>query len=83
MSNVTKIDFGSLAERKRAELADALSAIAEHVRSGNVEYEPHGWVLLLHSDTNPSRFEVLNKGIRTKDDMHAAQRAMLRHIATT
>lgn len=80
MSTVTVIDFGTLAERRRAELADSLAAIAEHIRRGEIEDDPHGWVLLLHSDKG---YEVLNKGIRTKDDMDAAMRAMRVHIATT
>lgn len=76
------VNFGSLADRKRAELADALAAVAEHIRRGELEHDPHGWVLLLHSDENPGQFEVLNMGIRTKDDMDAATRAMRRHIET-
>jgi hypothetical protein len=68
---------------RRAELADALVEIAEHIRAGQLEHQPHGWVLLLHSDENPRRFEVLNKGIRTKDDMESATRAMRHHISAT
>lgn len=83
MSNVTVIDFGALADRRRTELADALAAVAENIRRGEIEHMPHGWVLLLHSETNPRKFEVLNKGIRTKVEMDAAQRAMRHHIETT
>lgn len=58
--SVTVIDFGTVAQRARSELADSLALIAELIRSGEMEHEPHGWVLLLHSDTNPQGFEVLN-----------------------
>lgn len=81
--SVTVIDFGTVAQRARSELADSLALIAELIRSGEMEHEPHGWVLLLHSDTNPQGFEVLNKGIRTKEDMARAEFAMRRHIETT
>lgn len=82
-TNVVPVNFGSAADMRRAELADALSEIAEHIRAGELEHQPHGWVLLLHSDANPRRFEVLNKGIRNKQDMEHATRAMRHHIETT
>ena len=83
MTNVLPVNFGAAAERRRAEIADALADIAEHIRAGELEFQPHGWVLLLQSDDNSARYEVLNKGIRTKDDMEFALRALRRHIATT
>ena len=83
MSNVAHVHFGSAADLRRAELADTMVEIAEHIRAGELEHQPHGWVLLLHSDDNPRRFEVLNKGIRTKDDMESATRAMRHHTAAT
>lgn len=81
--NVRRVHFGSAADRRRAELADSLALIAEHIRSGELEWPPHGWVLLLQSEANPARFEVLNKSIATKADMEQALSALRRHIATT
>ena len=83
MTNVVPVNFGSAADLRRAELADALLEVARHIKAGELEHQPHGWVLLLHSDDNPSGYEVLNKGIRTKQDMERATVAMRRHIATT
>jgi hypothetical protein len=83
MSNVLPVNFGVAADRRRAEIADALADIAEHIRAGELEFQPCGWVLLLQSDDNAARYEVLNKGIATKDDMERALAAMRRHIATT
>ena len=80
---IKRVNFGSAAGRRRAEIADALTEVAEHIRAGELECQPHGWVLLLQSEDNPARYEVLNKGIATKDDMERALAAMRRHIATT
>lgn len=83
MGKVTIFDFGSAAQRHRAALADGLVLIAENIRNGELEHPPHGWVLLLHSDLNPARFEILNQGIKTKCDMECAVTAMRRHIEIT
>jgi hypothetical protein len=79
-SVVTPVNFGSAAERHRAEIADALAEVARLIRENQLEDQPHGWVLLLHSDAG---YEVLNKGIRTKEELDRATLAIRRHIATT
>ena len=79
-SSVVPVNFGSAADRHRAEIADALAEVARLIRENQLEDQPHGWVLLLHSDAG---YEVLNKGIRTKDDLDRATVAIRRHIATT
>lgn len=76
MSEVITADFGSVADRQRAKLADSLEAIAGHIRRGEVEFEPRGYVLLLQSDLNPAQFEVLNVGIPTTVDMERAALAI-------
>jgi len=78
--SVTPVNFGSAADRHRAEIADALAEVARLIRENQLEDQPHGWVLLLHSD---SGYEVLNKGIRTKDDLERAASAIRRHVVTT
>ena len=76
MSNVTTIDFGTAAERQRAKLADSLETIGQHIRRGELEFEPQGFVLLLQSEQNPAQFEVLNVGIPTTVDMERAALAI-------
>jgi len=79
-SVVTPVNFGSAADRRRAEIADALAEVARLIRENQLKDQPYGWVLLLHSDAG---YEVLNKGIRTKDDLERATSAIRRHVATT
>lgn len=44
-------------ERMRARIADQLAEVAEHIRRGEVEADPDGWMLVLKSS---SGFEVLH-----------------------
>lgn len=81
MNKVAKVDFGSPAERQRAKLADSLEAIAGHIRRNELEYEPHGFILLLQSEQNPAHFEALNVGIPTTLDMERAAVAIRGRIA--
>ncbi len=80
MPRVIPLNFGSAADRRRAEIADALTEVARLIRANELEDQPHGWVLLLNSDAG---YEVLNKGIATKHDMERAVAAMRRHIDAT
>lgn len=70
MDNVLPADFGTLAQRNRAKLADRLEEIAGNIRRGEMQDEPTGWVLGLFSETNPNGIEFLNLGIRTTSDMY-------------
>ncbi|GGC25405.1 hypothetical protein GCM10011572_53500 [Pseudoduganella buxea] len=72
MGDITTVDFGTAAERQRAKLADSLEAIAGHIRRGELQFEPRGFVLLLQSEQNPAQFEVLNVGIPTTTDLERA-----------
>lgn len=44
-------------ERMRARIADQLAEVAGHIRRGEVEADPDGWMLVLKS---ASGFEVLH-----------------------
>lgn len=65
MAEIIRPNFGSPAQLQRAKLADALQAIAEHIRANELQYDPHGFLLVLESDLNPRQCEVLHVGIQT------------------
>ena len=80
MASITEVNFGTPAERQRVKLANALVDIANHIRLGELEFEPRGFVMLLQSDQNPAQFEVLNMGIPTGTDMERAAIAIRSRI---
>lgn len=57
--NVKQVYFGSASDRARAKMADALETIAGHIRRGEVERDPQGFVLVLMSNV-ASGSEVLH-----------------------
>jgi hypothetical protein len=72
MGELKTVDFGTTAERHRAKLADSLEEIAGHIRRGELEFDPQGFILMLQSDQHPAMWEVLNLGIPTTIDMERA-----------
>lgn len=80
MGDVKIVDFGSPAARERARLADKLEKIAGHIRRNEVEYEPHGFILMLLSNQNPAQWEALNVGVPTTMDVERAAAAIRSRI---
>ena len=72
MGDVKIVNFGTPAARQRAKLADHLERTANYIRTGQMEFEPSGYILLLQSETNPERFEMLHVGISKIADMEQA-----------
>jgi hypothetical protein len=59
-------------------MIETLQTIVDQIRDGLLEYDPHGFVLVLMSESNPDHCEVLNVGIPGTGEMDRCANAIHR-----
>ncbi len=68
--NVTYMPMPAEHARMRARLADSLDAIAGHIRRGELEADPCGWMLVLRSDDG---YETLHVNFGASERIRACR----------
>lgn len=64
MSNVIHVHFGAKGTADRIRIADWFAELSVHIRNGELEFEPEGFVLLLSSSKHPAGFDVYHSRLR-------------------